>query len=61
MRRWSRRMTLFDKILNRITPPYLFDHIPEHRVQNAFLRKKVIRPPSSRTDRYDNSSSTFVN
>ena len=59
MRRWSRRMTLFYKILNRITPPYLLDHIPEHRVQNAFLRKKVIRPPSSRTDRYDNSFFPF--
>ena len=59
MRRWSRRMTLFYKILNRITPPYLLDHIPEHRVQNAFLRKKLIRPPSSRTDRYDNSFFPF--
>ena len=43
MRRWSRPMTLFYKILNRITPPYLLDHILEHRVQNASLRKKVIK------------------
>ena len=35
VRRWSRRMTLFYKILNRRTPPYLLDHLPEHRVNNV--------------------------
>ena len=59
VRRWSRRMTLFYKILNRMTPPYLLDHIPEHRVINVSLRNNVLRPPLSRTDRYDNSFFPF--
>ena len=60
MRRWSRRMTLFYKILNRMTPPYLVVHLPEHRVNNASLRNNVIRPPLSRAGRYDNSFFHFV-
>ena len=40
-------------------PPYLLDHLPEHRVNNASLRKNVIRPPFPRIDRYDNSLFPF--
>ena len=53
-RRWSRRMTMFYKILNGMAP-YLLDHIPEHISSNVSFRRYVIRPPFSRTGRYDNS------
>ena len=48
-RRWSRRMTIFHKIINGMAPSYLSDHIPQHQ------RSSSSRPPFSRTERYDNS------
>ena len=38
-RRWSRRMTMFYKIVNGIAPSYLLDHIPEHNSSRASSRQ----------------------
>ena len=54
-RRWSRRMTIFYKIINGMAPSYLSDHIPEHPAPQVSLRSSSSRPPFSRTERYDNS------
>ena len=59
-RRWSRRMTMFYRILNGMAPSYLLDHISEHISSNVFYRRNAIRPPFSRTGRYDNSFFLFV-
>ena len=58
-RRWSRRMTMFYKILNGMAPSYLLAHVPEHISSNAPFRRNDIRPPFSRTNRYDNSFFPF--
>ena len=42
-----------------MTPSYLLDHLHEHSSSNISFRKNVIRPPFSRTDRYDNSFFPF--
>ena len=57
--RWSRRMTMFYKMLNRMAPPYLLDHIPEHISSNVSFRRNDIRPPFSRTGRCVNSFIPF--
>ena len=54
-RRWAPRMTTFYKIKNNLAPPYLLDHIPEHRETNIYLRVRNARAPFSRTERYVNS------
>ena len=38
MRRWARRMTIFYKIHNGMTPSYLLDHIPENSTINVSLQ-----------------------
>ena len=58
-RRWSRRMTMFYKILNGMAPSYLHDHVPEHISSNVSSRRNDIRPSFSRTNRYDNSFFPF--
>ena len=58
-RRWSRRMTMFYKILNGLAPSYLFDHVPEHNSNNIPSRRNDIRTPFSRTCRYENSFFPF--
>ena len=58
-RRWSRRMTMFYKILNGLAPSYLFDHVPEHNSNNISSRRNNIRTPFSRTCRYENSFFPF--
>ena len=52
-RRWGRRMTLYYKIRNGLTPAYLFEHVPAEAPRA--LRKFVPKAPISRTQRYDNS------
>ena len=58
-RRWCRRMTMFYKILNGMAPSYLLDNITEYGSSNVSLRRNAIRPPLSRTGRYDNSFFPF--
>ena len=43
-RRWSRRMTMFYKILNGMAPSYLLDHVPDHISSNVSFRRNDIRP-----------------
>ncbi len=52
-RRWGRRMTLYYKIVNGLTPAYLFEHVPPEAPRP--LRKFVPKAPISKTQRYDNS------
>ena len=58
-RRWFRRLALYYKITNEMTPPYLREHIPVNSLSNVSLRCKDIRPPLSRTERHDNSFFPF--
>ena len=58
-RRWCRRMTMFYKISNGMTPSYLLNHIPEQTTPNVCLRNNITRPPFSRTERYVNSFFPF--
>ena len=57
-RRWGRRMTLYYKILNGLTPSYLFEHTPDE-APNVTLRNFTPKAPISRTIRYDNSFFPF--
>ena len=54
-RRWARRLTIFYKISQGLTPSYLSDHIPERSNIGMELRNRAIIPPMARTDRYNNS------
>ena len=58
-RRWQRRLSVFYKIVNHLTPSYLFDHIPQQTFPNVLLRSNITKPPASRTERYDNSFFPF--
>ena len=53
-------MTLFYKILNGMTPSYLFEYIPENRGTTVSLRGNMTRLAFFRTERYENSFFTFV-
>ena len=59
-RRWSRRMTMFYKILNGLAPSYLLEHVPEHNLNNISSRRNAIRTPFSRTCSYENCFFLFV-
>ena len=52
-RRWGRRMSLYYKIVNGLTPAYLFEHVPPEAPRP--LRKFVPKAPISKTQRYDSS------
>ena len=54
-RRWVRRLTLFYKIKNGLTPSYLSEHITINSNSNINFRNKIIVPPFARTERYANS------
>ena len=59
-RRWSRRMTMFYKILNGMAPPYLSDHLPDDSLRsNVYSRRNGIRLPFSRTCRHESSFVPF--
>ena len=52
-------MIMFYKILNGMAPSYLLDHAPEHISSNVSFSRNDIRPPFSRTNRYDNNFFPF--
>ena len=53
LRRWSRRLTLFFKIANNLTPDYTRDPIPPHQQFQYSLRKRdVIGQVRARTDKF---------
>ena len=52
-RRWSRRMTLYYKIVNGLTPSYLFEHVPSEAPR--VLRNFIPKAPIAKTERYQNS------
>ena len=52
-RRWGRRMTLYYKIVNGLTPAYLFEHVPNEAPRA--LRMFVPKAPLTKTHRYANS------
>ena len=55
-RRWSRRLTLFYKIMNNLTPSYTQEPIPSFRQSNYSLRNgEVIGPMRGRTERLQHS------
>ena len=54
-RRWLRRLTVYYKISNGLTPSYLSDHIPKRSDINMVLRNRDDIAPLTRTIRYENS------
>ena len=52
-RGWGRRLTLYYKIVNGLTPAYLFEHVPSEAPRE--LRKYTPKAPISKTLRFDNS------
>ena len=56
-RRWGHRMALYYKIVNGLTPAYLFEHVPSEAPRN--LRSFIPKAPLSKTLRYDNSFFPF--
>ena len=55
-RRWFRRLTIFYKIINGMTPKYLSDPVPEHIRHLYGLRpSNVIRPLRCRKERFQKS------
>ena len=57
LRRWSRRLVLFYKIINNITPAYTRDPIPHlHELPYSFRARAAIGQIYARTDKY---KSTF--
>ena len=55
-RRWSRRLTLFYKIMNNLTPSYTQEPIPSLCQSNYSLRNQdVIGPIRGRTERFQSS------
>ena len=56
-RRWGRRMALYYKIVNGLTPAYLFEHVPNEAPRS--LRSFIPKAPFSKTLRYDNSFFPF--
>ena len=55
-RRWSRRLTLFYKIMNNLTPSYTQEPIPSLRQSNYSLRNQdVIGPIRGRTEIFQSS------
>ena len=54
--RWSRRLTLFYKIMNNLTPSYTQEPIPSLRQSDYSLRNQgVIGPIRGRTERFQSS------
>ena len=52
-RRWGRRMTTWYKIVNGLTPAYLFEHVPKEAPRP--LRSFIPKAPIAKTERYQNS------
>ena len=58
-RRWHRRLTIYYKITNSLTPSYMNEHIPEQIEPNVSLRRHAVRTPLCRTSRFANSFFPF--
>ena len=55
-RRWTRRLTLFYKIVNKLTPAYMWHPIPPlQQAQYSFRRGDVIGQIRARTERFKSS------
>ena len=55
-RRWSRRMTLFYKIMNNLTPLYTKEPIPPlHQLLYSLRSQDVIRRLGARTEKFQSS------
>ena len=54
-RRWARRLAIFYKIHNDLSPSYLSEHIPNRNELNVSLRNRNVNTPLTRTVRYENS------
>ena len=54
-RRWARRLTLFYKINNGLSPSSLANHVPQRNEISVNLRSRVDSTPFIRTGRYENS------
>ena len=55
-RRWSRRLTLFYKMLNRLTPEYAIDPIPHLQQSHYSLRNQdIIGQIRTRTEKFKSS------
>ena len=52
-RRWGHRMTTWYKIVNGLTPAYLFEHVPKEAPRP--LRSFIPKAPIAKTERYQNS------
>ena len=56
LRRWSRRLTLFYKVINNLTPDYTRDPLPPlHQVQYSFRERDTIGQIRARTEKYKSS------
>ena len=54
--RWSRRLTLFYKVINNLTPDYTRDPLPPlHQVQYSFHERDTIGQIRARTEKYISS------
>ena len=55
-RRWSRRLILFYKIINNLTPLYTRDPIPAlHQSQYSLRKQDVVRRIGARTEKFQSS------
>ena len=56
LRRWSRRLILFCKTINNLTPEYTRDPIPPlHQAQYCFRYQDVIGRIRARTEKFESS------
>ena len=56
LRRWSRRLTLFYKVINNLTPDYTRDPLPPlHQVQYSFRERDTIGQIRARTEKHKSS------
>ena len=56
LRRWSRRLVLFYKIINNLTPDYTRDPLPQHQESDYSLRRRAaIGQIRARTERFKSS------
>ena len=54
-RRWARRLVIFYKIHNDLTPSYLSEHIPKRNELDISFRNRNVNTPLTRSERYENS------
>ena len=56
LRRWIRRLTLFYKFMNNLSPGYTKDPIPPHRqLQYSFRNQDVVGQIMARTEKFQSS------